>query len=118
MDLKKFFSNKKRNIVLIILALLLLTDLILGLVCRHIVLELTDQQTAERWGVDTNAAAVSLFFTEDQMVTLDSIKKLEYTMEKKMQYYYLTLINTRHGKLSRFCTITASGKLLYWTQQN
>ena len=85
MDFKKFFSNKKRNIIFIILAALLLLDLILGLICRHIIDGLDDQQTAKRWETDGRAAQVSLFFTEDQMVTYESIRKLEYNMEKKMQ---------------------------------
>ena len=84
MDFKKFFSNKKRNIIFIILALLLLMDLILGLVCRYIVSNLPDQQTADRWDSENKTAQVSLFFTEDQMITIDDIKKLEYTMDKKM----------------------------------
>jgi hypothetical protein len=85
MDFKKFFSNKKRNTVFIILAVLLLLDIILGLICRFIVSDLPDQLTAERWDEDGGAAQVSLFFTEDQMITVDNIRKLEYTMEKKMQ---------------------------------
>ena len=85
MDFKKFFSNKKRNIVFIIMAVLLLLDLVLGLICRFIISNLDDQLTAERWGNEDRAAMVSLFFTEDQTVTVDTIKKLEYTMENKMK---------------------------------
>ncbi|MCR5558012.1 MAG: ABC transporter permease [Butyrivibrio sp.] len=85
MNFKKFFSNKKRNIIFIILAALLLLDLILGLICRHIINGLDDQQAARRWETDGRAAQVSLFYTEDQMITYESIRKLEYNMEKKMQ---------------------------------
>ena len=85
MDFKKFFSNKKRNIIFIIMAVALLVDIILGLICRIIISNLDDQMTAERWSDDSRAAMVSLFFTEDQTVTVDTIKKLEYTMEKKMK---------------------------------
>ena len=85
MDFKKFFSNKKRNIIFIIMAVVLLVDIILGLICRIIISNLDDQMTAERWSDDSRAAMVSLFFTEDQTVTVDTIKKLEYTMEKKMK---------------------------------
>ncbi len=85
MDFKKFFSNKKRNIIFVIMAVMLLVDLVLGLICRIVISSLDDQTTAERWSDGDRAAMVSLFFTEDQTVTVDTIKKLEYTMEKKMQ---------------------------------
>ena len=63
------------------MAVLLLLDIVLGLICRFIISNLDDQLTAERWGNEDRAAMVSLFFTEDQTVTVDTIKKLEYTLE-------------------------------------
>lgn len=67
------------------MAVMLLVDIILGLICRMIISHLDDQLTADRWSTEDRAAMVSLFFTEDQSVTVDTIKKLEYTMERKMQ---------------------------------
>jgi hypothetical protein len=82
--IKKFFSNKKRNIVLIIIAVLLVIDLILGIVCRIIVSKLPDQLAADRWEYDGNVAQVSLFFTEDRSIVPEDIKRLEYNLEKKL----------------------------------
>ncbi|SFC36918.1 ABC transporter permease [Butyrivibrio sp. YAB3001] len=83
--IKSFFSNKKRNVILIIIAALLLVDLILGLICRLFVSKLPEQLAADRWNYEGNDAQVSIFFTEDQMITPDDIKKLEYTMETKLR---------------------------------
>ena len=75
---------RKRIIGIVILALLLAIDFILGLVSKHYISELPDQNAAKRWGTDGRYAQVSLFYTEDQMVTYESIRKLEYNLEKKM----------------------------------
>ncbi len=85
MIFKKFFSNKKRNIALIIIACLLLIDLLMGALSRHFVNKLPDQHAADRWQVDETCAQVSLFYTEDQMITYEDIRRLEYNLEIKMQ---------------------------------
>lgn len=85
MNFKRFFSNKKRNIALIIVAALLLLDLGFMALSNHFIEKLPDQHAAERWQGDEKCAQISLFFTEDQMITSDDIKKLEYSLEKKMQ---------------------------------
>lgn len=85
MDIKKLLSNKKRNTIIIILMILLLLDLVMGLICRHVANDLSDQQGARRWAGDESYAQVSLFFTEDQMVEPNGIKRFEYNLGKKMQ---------------------------------
>lgn len=87
--IKKFFSNRKRNTVLIIIALLLLVDLVLGLISRHLVSRLPDQLVSQRWDYDGPVAQVSLFYTEDREITPDEIKRLEYSIEQNMQKYGL-----------------------------
>ena len=83
--IKKFFSNRKRNIVLIIVLCLLVIDLVLGLISRVIISGLPDQLGASRWEYDGKVAQVSLFFTEDREITPSEIRKLEYTMELELQ---------------------------------
>ncbi len=83
--IKKFFSNRNRNIILIIIAILLVIDIVLGLLSRFIILGLPDQLGAARWDYEGGDAQVSLFFTEDRKITPDDIKKLEYLLEDKMQ---------------------------------
>lgn len=96
--IKRFFSNRKRNIVFIIIAFLLLMDLVLGLISRHLVADLSDQSAASRWEYDGSVAQVSLFYTEDREITPDEIKKLEYTMETKMQDYGIVTIDEDDNK--------------------
>ncbi len=93
-----FFKNKKRNTIIIILALLLLLDLVMGLLSRHFAKALPDQTAAERWADEDDYAQVSLFFTEDQMVEPDGIKRLEYNLVKKMQEYGLVDVDDEEEK--------------------
>ena len=81
---KTFFANKKRNIILIVLASLFVINLILGAVSRHIVSLMPEMAGAERWSTEHRMAQISLYFTEDQMVEADGIKRLEYNIEKKL----------------------------------
>ena len=81
---KTFFGNKKRNIILITLASLFVINLVLGAVSRHIVSLMPEMAGAERWSTEHRMAQVSLYFTEDQMVEADGIKRLEYNIEKKL----------------------------------
>ncbi|MBQ9589968.1 MAG: ABC transporter permease [Butyrivibrio sp.] len=82
--IKFYFSNKKRNKILIIALILFLTELILNIVSGVLISTIVDQQAAERWDQDSRVAQVSLFFTESRMITPDDINKLEYMLEKKM----------------------------------
>ncbi len=82
--IKKFFSNRKRNILFIILAILILLDIILGLITRNVVSRMPEQLGAERWDYDGTVAQVSLFYTEDREINPDDIKKLEYNIDKKL----------------------------------
>lgn len=91
--IKKFFPNRKRNIVLIIIACLLFLDLVLGLVSRLLISGLPDQLGAERWEYDGEVAQVSLFFTEDREITPSVIRKIEYSMEQEMQKAGILLEN-------------------------
>lgn len=81
---KEFFSNKKRNIILITLAVLFVINLILGAVSKHIIGYMPEMNGAARWSEDHRMAQISLYFTEDQMVEEDGIKRLEYNLEKKL----------------------------------
>lgn len=82
--LRTFFANKKRNIILIILVSLFVINLILGAVANHITSLMPEMAGADRWSTEHRMAQVSLFFTEDQMVETEGIKRLEYNIEKKL----------------------------------
>ncbi|MCR5669426.1 MAG: ABC transporter permease [Butyrivibrio sp.] len=82
--LEKMVSDKKRNIRFIILVLLLLISLILKSVSANLVSGLYDQLAADRWSDGRKMGQASLFFTEDQKITEDTVKKLEYEIEKKL----------------------------------
>lgn len=93
----KFFKNldkeKIKNKILkiikskafIIVITLILLDLVLGFISRALIHKLPEQSAADRWSSDgKKMAQVSIFFTEDQMIDTDFIKKMEYVMESKM----------------------------------
>ncbi len=82
--IREFFSNKKRNIALIVIAGLIVLELLLGVICGYFVSTLDDQNEAMRWSDEERMAQVSLFFTQDQLVEPDGIKRLEYQLKKKM----------------------------------
>ena len=81
---QKFFSNKKRNIGLITIAALILLELCLGFVIDFYSSRLYDQNEAGRWSDEVRMAQISIFFTQDQMVEPDGLKRLEYQLKKKM----------------------------------
>ncbi|SFU47020.1 ABC transporter permease [Butyrivibrio sp. INlla21] len=68
---------KSKKIVLLVI-LLLLVDIILGLISRYLTGLLPEQHEAERWSEDRRMAQVSVFFTEDQLIDQDFIKKMEF----------------------------------------
>lgn len=82
--IRAFFSNRKRNIILIILAGVFILNLILGAVSNHIISLMPEMLGADRWSKDHRMAQISIFFTEDRMVEEDGIKRLEYNLEKKL----------------------------------
>jgi hypothetical protein len=82
--ISKFFSNRKRNIALIVIAVLVITQMALGLLSDFLVSKLYDQNEAVRWSEEKRSGQVSIFFTQDQMVEVDGIKRLEYQLKKKM----------------------------------
>ena len=43
-----------------------------------------EQLAASRWDYDGNVAQVSLFFTEDRSIAPEDIKRIEYSMVKKL----------------------------------
>ena len=90
-NIAAFFSNRKRNIILIVLAALFVINLILGAVSEHIVALMPEMNGAERWSENHRMAQISLYFTEDQMVEEDGIKRLEYNLEKKMTEVGITV---------------------------
>ena len=81
---KTFFGNKKRNVILIILSSLFVINLILGAISNNIVALMPEMAGAERWSTEHRMAQISLYFTEDQMVEAEGIKRLEYNIEKKL----------------------------------
>lgn len=83
-NIMALFSNRKRNIIVIVLASLFVVNLILGAVSRHIVSLMPEMNGAARWSQEHRMAQISLYFTEDQMVEEEGIKRLEYNLERKL----------------------------------
>ena len=88
----KFFKNldkeKIKNKILkivkskafIIVITLIILDLVLGFISRALINKLPEQSAAYRWSADGKMMAqVSVFFTEDQMIDTNFIKKMEYS---------------------------------------
>ncbi len=84
-SIKRFFSKRKRIVLALVLCLLLIAYYVLGLISGLLVHDLEDQLVADRWEYDGKVSQVSLFYTEDQMISESSIKKLLYDLEKKMR---------------------------------
>lgn len=74
---------KVRKVVLLVV-ILLLVDIILGLISRYLVAALPEQNEAYRWSDDTRMAQVSVFFTENQKIDENFIKKIEYSFENAL----------------------------------
>ncbi|WP_026651081.1 ABC transporter permease [Butyrivibrio proteoclasticus] len=81
---KEIFTSKRKLRVAILLIILLLADIILGLISRHIIGLMPEQHEASRWSDDGKSAQVSVFFSEDQAITEDSIKRLVYEIDQKL----------------------------------
>ena len=84
---KNFFSKRKRIVILIVLTVLLVTYLILGFIMQQIIDGLPDQHAAERWDPDSRISQVSMFFTEDQMITENTIRKLVAALEDQNERF-------------------------------
>ena len=74
---------KSKKLILIIV-FLLLVDMILGLISRYMVGLLPEQNEAKRWSEEKRMAQVSVFFTEDQLIDDNAIKKYEYSFKDKL----------------------------------
>ena len=74
---------KSKKIVFLVI-LLLLVDLILGLITRYLTGILPEQHEAERWSDERRMAQVSVFFTEDQLIDEDFIKKMEFSFGQQL----------------------------------
>ncbi len=81
---KKWASDKKRVVTCAVCLVLGLVYLILGMVSQSTVSRLYDQLGADRWSEDMSMAQVSIFITQDQMVTEDTMKRFSYELEKKL----------------------------------
>ncbi|SEF51038.1 MacB-like periplasmic core domain [Butyrivibrio sp. Su6] len=79
-SLIQLFKNKVFILVLILIA----ADLLLGAYSRHLVSKLPEQAEASRWSDGRKMTQVSAFFTEDQLIDSDYIRKLEYILQAKM----------------------------------
>ncbi len=76
---------KKRKKIIFLILFLILVDIIMGLIGRALINNLPEQNEASRWSDEKRMAQISLFFTEDQMITSEDIKKLEFVMEGHMK---------------------------------
>lgn len=79
-SLIQLFKNKVFILVLILIA----ADLLLGAYSRHLISKLPEQAEASRWSDGRKMTQVSAFFTEDQLIDSDYIRKLEYILQAKM----------------------------------
>ncbi len=82
---KIFNKIKKRKKIIIIVVVLLLVDIFMGIIGRFLIDSLPEQNAAHRWSDEKRMGQVSLFFTEDQKIATEDIKRLEYVMEGNMR---------------------------------
>ncbi|MBO6242881.1 MAG: ABC transporter permease [Butyrivibrio sp.] len=73
----------KRKVFLLVICLILL-DFLLGVYSRILINKLPEQASALRWSDEKKMTQVSVFFTEDQLIDSDFIRKLEYVLNGKM----------------------------------
>ena len=79
-----FIADKKKVRITSLCVILLFVYFSLGAVNKSLVSKLYDQQGAYRWSEDMKTAQVSLFVTQEQMITEDDIKKFKYILERKL----------------------------------
>ena len=74
---------KEAKIPLILVAILLVVDLILGMISRAMIGTLPDQNAVSRCSYE-HCAQVSAFFGQDRYIDEDFIKKMEYDFKNKI----------------------------------
>ncbi len=79
-SLIQLFKNK----VFILVIILIAADLLLGAYSRALISRLPEQAEGQRWSDGRKMTQVSAFFTEDQLIDSDYIRKLEYILQAKM----------------------------------
>ncbi len=82
--LRSFFSVKRNVVVSVIFVVMLLIYVITGARSKALISELPDQLEADRWSDSMRMAQVSIFTTQDQMITENDIKRFSYTLETKL----------------------------------
>ena len=82
--LRRQLGSRKRIILFGVFTFLILVYFILGAVADHIVAGLPEFLLADRWSQDMDMAQISLYTTEDQLITEESMKRFEYELEKKL----------------------------------
>ncbi len=82
--LKNFISVKKNLVVSIVFAVMFLIYVVTGAYSKALISELPDQLEADRWSDSMRMAQVSIFTTQDQMITENDIKRFSYTLETKL----------------------------------
>jgi hypothetical protein len=81
---RQWIQDKRKVMVSIVFLVMLLVFLILGAVSKNMAASLPDQQEADRWSDDMRMAQVSIFITQDRMVTEEDMKRFAYNLEKKL----------------------------------
>ena len=81
---RRHFFERKRIVLFAVVAFLLVVNAVLGAWMNSIVAGLPEFLLADRWSSEDEMAQVSMYTTEDQMVDVDSIKRFEYMLEKKL----------------------------------
>ncbi|WP_022773517.1 ABC transporter permease [Butyrivibrio sp. AE2015] len=79
-SLIQLFKNK----VFILVIILVVVDLLLGVYSSALISRLPEQAEGQRWSDGRKMTQVSAFFTEDQLIDSDYIRKLEYILQAKM----------------------------------
>jgi hypothetical protein len=82
--LRSFISVKRNLVVSILFAVMILIFVITGALSKALISELPDQLEADRWSDTMRMAQVSIFTTQDQMITENDIKRFSYTLETKL----------------------------------
>ncbi len=77
-------GNRKSVVAAVVFAVMLIFYIVLGAVSNNMISRLPDQLGAKRWSDEMTRAQVSIFVTQDQMVSENSLRQFNYTFEQKL----------------------------------
>ncbi len=81
----EWFEKRRHRVEAILFAVMLVIYIVMGIVSKNLIARMPDQLEAGRWSDEMRMAQVSVFVTQDQMVTEDDMRRFYYTFEQKLR---------------------------------